>query len=150
MPAATFVHENEYGAEVSLDRSVLPLKNSTRESWPSGSAAVAVSVTEAGAANVVPLVAKVTVGGLFVAVDTVTAGEGAVRLTFRVEEGRRLAVSGIQVIGNSSLSASEIVGSLKTRPEGFWWWRRGEFDEDKYDDPTYRDELGGYYSSSGS
>ena len=67
-----------------------------------------------------------------VAVDTVAAGEGAVRLTFRVEEGRRLAVSGIQVIGNKNLSAKEIVGALKTRPEGFWWFRKGEFDDDKY------------------
>ena len=67
-----------------------------------------------------------------VAVDTVSAGEGAVRVTFRVEEGRRLAISGIQVIGNKSLSANEIVGSLKTRPEGFWWFRKGEFDDDKY------------------
>ncbi|MBC7893846.1 MAG: outer membrane protein assembly factor BamA [Cytophagaceae bacterium] len=67
-----------------------------------------------------------------VAVDTVSAGEGAVRVTFRVEEGRRLAISGIQVIGNKNLSANEIVGSLKTHPEGFWWWRKGEFDDDKY------------------
>ncbi|MCC6319577.1 MAG: outer membrane protein assembly factor BamA [Gemmatimonadaceae bacterium] len=67
-----------------------------------------------------------------VAVDTAAAGEGAVRLTFRVEEGRRLAISGIRVMGNRSLSAAEIVGALKTRPEGFWWFRKGEFDDDKY------------------
>lgn len=65
-------------------------------------------------------------------VDTVSAGEGAVRLTFRVEEGRRLAVSGVRIIGNRSLSASEIASSMKTRPEGFWWFRKGEFDDDKY------------------
>ena len=65
-----------------------------------------------------------------VTVDTVVAGEGAVRLNFRVDEGRRLAISGIRVLGNKSLAASEIVGSMKTRPEGFWWFR--EFDDDKY------------------
>ena len=67
-----------------------------------------------------------------VVVDTAVVGDGAVRLTFRIEEGRRLAVSGIEVLGNRSLSASELVGAMKTRPEGFWWFRKGEFDDDKY------------------
>ena len=67
-----------------------------------------------------------------VAVDTVSAGEGAVRLLFRIQEGRRLAISGIRLIGNSQLPSGEIVGAMKTRPEGFWWFRKGEFDDDKY------------------
>ena len=65
-------------------------------------------------------------------VDTTLAGDGAVRLMFRIEEGRRLAVSGIRLIGNKSLASSEVVGAMKTRPEGFWWFRKGEFDDDKY------------------
>lgn len=52
-------------------------------------------------------------------------------LLFRVDEGRRLAVSGIRFSGNEALAASELVGAMKTRPEGFWWFRRGEFDEDR-------------------
>jgi outer membrane protein insertion porin family len=67
-----------------------------------------------------------------VTVDTVPAADGAVRLLFRIEEGRRLAISGIQVIGNRNLAASEVVGAMKTRPEGFWWFRKGEFDDDNY------------------
>lgn len=67
-----------------------------------------------------------------VKVDTASAGDGAVRLTFAIEEGRRLAISGVKLIGNRSLSAAELVGSMKTRPEGFWWFRKGEFDDDKY------------------
>jgi outer membrane protein insertion porin family len=54
------------------------------------------------------------------------------RLTFRIEEGHRLAISGIRVNGNSRLASGEIVGAMKTRPEGFFWWRRGAFDEDNY------------------
>ena len=61
-----------------------------------------------------------------------TLVEGKTTVTFRVEEGRRLAVSGVRVSGNSRLAAGDIVGAMKTRPEGFWWFRRGEFDEDKY------------------
>jgi outer membrane protein insertion porin family len=61
----------------------------------------------------------------------VADGEHA-KLVFRIDEGRRLAVSGVQVDGNARLSDKEIVGAMKTRPEGFFWFRKGEFDEDKY------------------
>ena len=54
------------------------------------------------------------------------------KVTFRVDEGRRLAVSGVRVTGNSQLSDKTLVSSLQTRPEGFWWWKKGEFDDDKY------------------
>ena len=63
--------------------------------------------------------------------ETTVVG-GRTKLTFRIEEGRRLAVSGVQVNGNRALTDQTIVGAMKTRPEGFWWFRRGEFDEDEY------------------
>jgi outer membrane protein insertion porin family len=55
-----------------------------------------------------------------------------IRLTFKVDEGRRLAVSGIRINGNSKVSDREIVKAMKTKPEGFLWFRKGAFDEDKY------------------
>lgn len=67
-----------------------------------------------------------------IAVDTVVVDSEAVRLAFRIEEGRRLAVSGIRISGNRSIKGSELVGAMKTRPEGFFWFRKGEFDDDKY------------------
>jgi outer membrane protein insertion porin family len=67
-----------------------------------------------------------------ISVDTVAAGEGAVRLLFRIDEGNRLAISGIRVLGNRSLDGREIVSAMKTRPEGFWWFRKGEFNDDNY------------------
>jgi len=63
--------------------------------------------------------------------DTQTV-DGKVNLTLRIDEGRRLAVSGIRVNGNSVVSDGEIVDAMQTKPEGFWWFRKGEFDEDKY------------------
>jgi outer membrane protein insertion porin family len=55
-----------------------------------------------------------------------------IRLTFKVDEGRRLAVSGIRITGNNKLSDGAIVAAMKTKPEGFWWFRKGAFDEDKF------------------
>ena len=58
--------------------------------------------------------------------------EGKLRLLFHVDEGRRLAISGIRVHGNQKLSPGQVVGAMQTKPEGFWWWRKGAFDEDKF------------------
>jgi outer membrane protein insertion porin family len=67
-----------------------------------------------------------------VRVDTTLVGEDGAILDFHVDEGRRLAISGIEVVGNKALSAGTIVGAISTKPEGFFWWRNGEFDSDKY------------------
>ena len=64
-------------------------------------------------------------------VDTVISG-GNAKLTFTVDEGNRLAVSGVRVAGAKAVSPRAVVKSMKTRPEGFLWWRKGEFDEDEY------------------
>ncbi len=65
-------------------------------------------------------------------VDTTKVGDDAVKLLFRIEEGRRLAVSGVQVDGNRAVKDDDVVGAMKTRPEGFFFWHRGEFDDDNY------------------
>ena len=66
-----------------------------------------------------------------ITVDTVMSGP-ATTLVFHVDEGRRLAISGVEVVGNKALSDKDIVGAISTRPEGFFWWRNGAFDTDKY------------------
>jgi len=55
-----------------------------------------------------------------------------IRLTFKIDEGRRLAISGITIAGNKKISDGEIVGAMQTKPEGFLWFRKGAFDEDKF------------------
>jgi outer membrane protein insertion porin family len=55
-----------------------------------------------------------------------------IRLTFKVDEGRRLAISGIRIVGNNKISDREIVKAMKTKPEGFLWFHKGAFDEDKF------------------
>jgi outer membrane protein insertion porin family len=54
-----------------------------------------------------------------------------VRIIFDVDEGRRVAVARVRIEGNNHLHADEVVGGMKTRPEGFWWFRSGEFDDEK-------------------
>ena len=63
--------------------------------------------------------------------ETTSIGD-RIGVTFRVNEGRRLAVSGLRVSGNSAVTAREIAKVMETKREGFFWFRSGEFDEDKY------------------
>ena len=63
--------------------------------------------------------------------ETTTVATGT-KITFVVDEGNRLAVSGIQIGGNQKVSDDEVVDAMATQPEGFLWWRKGEFDDDKY------------------
>lgn len=63
--------------------------------------------------------------------ETTAVGD-RIGIVFRVDEGRRLAISGIRVEGNRAVSDGQVVGAMKTRPEGFFFFRKGEFDEDKY------------------
>jgi outer membrane protein insertion porin family len=53
-------------------------------------------------------------------------------ITYTVDEGRRLAIAGIDIVGNTSVKEKQVVSAMKTKPEGFLWFRKGEFDEDKY------------------
>lgn len=54
---------------------------------------------------------------------------GELALVFNVDEGSRLAISGVTVQGNRNVPSSAVVGAMSTKPEGFWWFRRGEFDD---------------------
>ena len=61
-----------------------------------------------------------------------TVVNGQVNLMFKVDEGKRLAVSGVNIGGNSGIRDKDVVGAMETKPEGFLWLRKGELDADKF------------------
>jgi len=54
-----------------------------------------------------------------------------VRVVFDVNEGRRVAIARLRFEGNAHFRAKTLAGEMKTRPEGFWWFRGGSYDDDK-------------------
>jgi outer membrane protein insertion porin family len=62
--------------------------------------------------------------------STLTAGK--LSINFKIDEGRRLAISGIRINGNKSVSDADVVSAMDTKPEGFLWTRNGELDDAKY------------------
>jgi outer membrane protein insertion porin family len=61
-----------------------------------------------------------------------TVTNGKLSMVFNVDEGRRLAISGIRINGNKSVPDADIVGAMDTKPEGFLWTRNGELDDAMY------------------
>jgi len=61
-----------------------------------------------------------------------TVTNGNLSINFQIDEGRRLAISGIRINGNKQIPDEDIVGAMDTKPEGFLWTRNGELDDTKY------------------
>jgi outer membrane protein insertion porin family len=72
----------------------------------------------------------------------------AVRVIFDVEEGRRVVISQVQIDGNTHFLDDQLVGVMKSRPEGFWWFQSGDYDEDKLAEDL-RQKLPGFYGKRG-
>ena len=63
-------------------------------------------------------------------VDT-TGGDAHV--TFNIDEGRHLAISGVDIQGEQGAEGRRRSSSaMKMKPEAFWFWRKGEFDDEKF------------------
>lgn len=56
---------------------------------------------------------------------------GEQRLIFDVDEGQRVAIADIVFEGNEALSGDQLRKVLSTREEGFLWFRKGTYDEEK-------------------
>ena len=69
-------------------------------------------------------------------VDTALApdpsGLDQLELTFLVDEGPRLALARVEIVGNDALTDSEVRGSMSTIEEGFFWFKPGELHRDEY------------------
>ncbi len=61
-----------------------------------------------------------------------TITDGKLSIKFNVDEGKRLAISGIRINGNKGISDGDIVSAMDTKPEGFLFTRNGELDDDIY------------------
>lgn len=59
---------------------------------------------------------------------------GAVTLTFRINEGKKVAVKRIEILGNSALDDAKIKKQMGTKEDR--WWRSGDFKRE-----TYREDL---------
>jgi outer membrane protein insertion porin family len=71
-----------------------------------------------------------------------------VRIILDVHEGPRVVVSEVAIDGNTKFKDKDIVKGLATKPEGFWWYRKGEYSEEKVEEDT-RSNLPAWYAARG-
>ena len=83
-----------------------------------------------------------------VKVTELASGTGAIRLLFDITEGSRVAVSQIVIEGNKSFGDASVIAGMASKPEGFWWYQKGEFSEEKVD-LDVRERLPQWYSDRG-
>jgi outer membrane protein insertion porin family len=77
-----------------------------------------------------------------------TPKPGRARIVFDVDEGQRVAISQVIVDGNKHFSDKAVVKHMATRPEGFWWFQKGEFDERTVEQDV-RERLPNWYADQG-
>jgi len=73
---------------------------------------------------------------------------GSVRIVFDVNEGERVSISQVVVDGNKRFADKAVVKHMATKPEGFWWFQKGEYDERKVDQDV-RERLPRWYADQG-
>jgi outer membrane protein insertion porin family len=77
-----------------------------------------------------------------------TPRSGRARVVFDIEEGERVAISQVVIDGNKHFSDKAVVKNMATRPEGFWWFQRGEYDERAVEQDV-RERLPNWYADRG-
>ena len=62
-------------------------------------------------------------------VDEIPGKPGHVRLTLEVTEGQRVTIAQVGFTGNENVDSEQLRGALDTKPEAFWWFRQGSYQE---------------------
>ncbi|MDX2057946.1 MAG: outer membrane protein assembly factor BamA [Gemmatimonadales bacterium] len=82
------------------------------------------------------------------AVETKSDSANTIDLAFDVKEGGRVAISQVIVEGNEKFKDKDVVKAMSSRPEGFWWFRKGDYTEDKVEDDV-RNRIPQWYADRG-
>ena len=64
--------------------------------------------------------------------EPIPDAEKEIRLVLDVTEGNRVTIAQVEIHGNERFSDDQLIGALETKPEGFWWFRSGSYDEEQY------------------
>lgn len=74
--------------------------------------------------------------------------EGRVDVVIEVEEGQRVTIAQVTFADNAHYSDEELRGAMKTKPEGFLWFRTGSYDDIDFE-LDLLESLPSYYSREG-
>ena len=72
----------------------------------------------------------------------------SVRVIFDIDEGRRVAIARVDFQGNTHFSDEQLAAQMHSRSEGFWWFRSGEYNDDKIGEDLHQ-TLPSFYGKQG-
>ena len=65
-----------------------------------------------------------------------------------VEEGTRVTIADVAFNGNTVFSDGELRAAMSLQPEGFFWWRSGSYDRERFDEDL-QVNLPSHYAAQG-
>ncbi len=65
--------------------------------------------------------------------EPVPGAEGRVDVVLEVDEGQRVTIAEVAFSGNEHFSDEELRDAMATKPEGFLWFRGGDYDEVEFE-----------------
>ncbi len=86
--------------------------------------------------------------GTRVALRELPQEDGTIRVIFDIREGQRVTISQVIIEGNERFSDGEVVSHMASKPEGFWWFRKGEYSDESVERDV-REKLAAFYASNG-
>ena len=78
----------------------------------------------------------------------VPGDDGRVDVVIEVEEGQRVTIAEVTFAGNARFTDEELRGAMRTKPEGFFWFRTGNYDEIDFE-LDLLESLPAYYYQAG-
>ena len=65
--------------------------------------------------------------------EPVPGEEGRVDVVLEVDEGQKVTIAQVAFIGNDHFADEELRGAMSTKPEGFFWFRNGDYDDIEFE-----------------
>ena len=81
-------------------------------------------------------------------VEPVPGDEGRVDIVLEVDEGQRVTIAQVRFVGNGHFSDEDLRGAMGTKPEGFFWFRSGDYDDVEFERDLI-ESLPGHYMQAG-
>ena len=66
-------------------------------------------------------------------VEPAPGEEGRVDVVLEVDEGQRVTIAQVGFVGNEHFSDEDLRGAMSIKPEGFFWFRSGEYDDVEFE-----------------
>lgn len=81
-------------------------------------------------------------------IEPIPDRDNEIEIVLEVTEGNRVTVAQVVFTGNEAFETEQLRGAMSTKPEGFWWFRSGSYDELTFEEDL-ESRLPDFYGRNG-